>query len=60
MVNRITRYIKGGIMDEGLERLETLTKVEKEALCYRLLKQRDDINDNLRRVQQSLKDTEDA
>lgn len=36
--------------------LGAMTKIEKEALCYRLLVSRDKINDELRKVQESLKD----
>jgi hypothetical protein len=35
--------------------LDIMSKIEKEALCYRLLVARDKINDDLRRVQESLK-----
>ena len=41
---------------EALEKLETLSKIEKEALCYRLLKERDKINESLRAVQNSIKE----
>ena len=40
---------------ECIDRLEELTQVEKEALCYRLLVERDKINDALRKVQANLK-----
>jgi len=36
--------------------LSGMGKVEKEALCYRLLVARDKINEELRRVQDSLKE----
>ncbi len=41
-------------MDEAMNRLDTLTQVEKEALSYRLLIERDKINDALRQVQRSM------
>ena len=37
-----------------MEKLESMTKVEKEALCYRLLVERDKINEALRQVQKSI------
>lgn len=44
-------------MDEPYD-LESMSKVEKEALCYRLLLDRDRINEQLRQVQESLKKEE--
>ena len=37
------------------ESLESMTETEKQALCYRLLLERDKINEQLREVQESLK-----
>ena len=42
-------------MDEKGE-IENMTRVEKEALCYRLLVERDKINETLRKVQASMKE----
>lgn len=36
--------------------LETMTQTEKEAMCYRLLVERDKINEKLRVVQGSMKE----
>ena len=47
-------------MLKGLEKLEEMSKIEKEALCYRLLVSRDEINDALRTVQNSLKEDADG
>jgi len=58
MVNRMSRFMKGGRMDSESEKLEMLSKVEKEALCYRLLIERDKINESLRKAQQSIKEME--
>jgi hypothetical protein len=58
MVNRLNIFMKGGKMDSESDKLEMLTKVEKEALCYRLLIERDKINESLRKAQQSIKDME--
>lgn len=41
---------------EEIDKLTDMTKTEKEALCYRLLLERDKINENLRTVQESLKE----
>ena len=41
---------------QDLDKLEILTQIEKEALCYRLLRERDKINESLRKVQTSMKD----
>jgi len=40
-----------------MDKLEDMTKVEKEALCYRLLVERDKINEALRQVQKSIAET---
>lgn len=42
-------------MDEP-EDLSAMSRIEKEALCYRLLVERDKINEKLRIVQESLND----
>ena len=49
-------------MDEikDLDKLEILTKVEKEAMCYRLLVMRDNINEALRKVQNSMNTRNDS
>ena len=39
---------------EEKKQLADMTKVEKEALCYRLLVDRDKINEALRQVQKSI------
>ena len=36
--------------------LTTLSFTEKEALCYRLLVERDKVNENLRKVQESMEE----
>lgn len=36
--------------------LDDMTIVEKEAYCYRLLVERDRINEELRKIQQSIKE----
>ena len=36
--------------------LIAMTKIEKEAMCYRLLVARDAVNEKLRIIQQSLKE----
>ena len=40
--------------------LLSMTKTEKEALCYRLLVTRDGINEELRKVQASIKEETDG
>jgi hypothetical protein len=40
--------------------LGSMNQVEKEALCYRLLLERDKINDSLRKVQDSMKEDKDV
>jgi hypothetical protein len=47
-LNRIGRYM------EEKKKLEDMPQVEKEALCYRLLVERDKINEALRQVQKSI------
>jgi len=47
-INRIRRYME-------TENLENMSKTEKEAHCYRLLIERDKINERLREAQNSLK-----
>ena len=37
-----------------MDKLESMTQVEKEALCYRLLVERDKINEALRQVQKTM------
>lgn len=44
-------------MDKELELL-AMSKTEKEALCYRLLVERDKLNERLREVQSSIKEME--
>ena len=49
----ITHNRIGGYMEEK-KKLEGMPQVEKEALCYRLLVERDKINEALRQVQKSI------
>lgn len=58
-VNRIKEYLmKGDIKDAAggadAEDFDALSLIEKQALCYRLLVERDKINERLRAVQESL------
>jgi len=55
MINRVAHLTRRRFVENGFD-LEAMTKIEKEALCYRLLKGRDAINDKLRLVQQSIQD----
>ncbi len=43
-------------MPEKIEKLDDMSKEQKEALCYRLLVERDKINEALRIVQNSMKE----
>lgn len=43
-----------------MEDLKEMTKTEKEALCYRLLVERDKINATLKKVQDSMKEEENG
>lgn len=40
---------------DDIDNLDAMTQIEKEALCFRLLVQRDKINERLRIVQESMK-----
>ena len=40
--------------------LKDMTKTDKEALCYRLLVERDKINEVLRMVQNNIKEVDDG
>ena len=52
MFNRRFMVGEDGFETDGLG---DMSKIEKESLCYRLLVERDKINEKLRVVQESLK-----
>ena len=43
-------------MEDDTEDFTLMSVIEKEALCYRLLVKRDKINEQLRKVQESMED----
>lgn len=43
---------------EDLSNLDSMSIIEREAMCYRLLVERDKINEQLRLVQNSMKEGE--
>ena len=49
-VNRIKEHL----MNIDIENLDAMSQVEKEALCFRLLVERDKINERLKKVQDAM------